>query len=326
MEGKKIVQIMTQLLRRVIRRKILAMLFIILISILFLWSIKEDYELKRFGKGLELKRDARNIYLLHLDSFDPIKKTVNGTLTLQPGSPISDILKYKIRKEPSIFYGPLNFQDLSHPFSYLFFDLIKKFTIVSKMENLRHISYSTTYPPPINISVQPIGNPEIYPFDKYLIVGIITCPTYFEEENKRIYVDSIEDGESLSIRNLMAGLFIRYPTSGEFKYKDKFNDFRNNFALMIERPSYLKFMTIILVIFALGTSFYIGFKSAPENLIIQIIGYIVSLWGIRSIILSDSKIFLSYLDYALLFAYLLLFVGIFYRLIRGDLTSYLRKL
>ncbi len=34
---------------------------------------------------------------------------------------------------------------------------------------------------------------------------------------------------------------------------------------------------------------------------------------------------MSYVDYILLFTYLLLFVGIIFRMIKGDLTNYLKK-
>ncbi len=283
MEGKDIFPIMIQIKRRVFRRKILALLFLIVIAILFFGSVREDYKLKRFGEKIASEEIGMNVYLLDLNSLDITKNTVNGTLSLKPGVRFFDF------KERTSFYGPLNYKDIPYPVFY--HSLIKRFEVLSK-SSLSSNFYSRIPPTPINISIKAIGNPETYPFDKYLILGEITCSTYFKEQNKKIFTDSVEDGESLSIKNSMLGLFIRYPTAKEFKEKNMFNNLKNNFALIIERPNYLKVMTIILVIFALGTSIYIGFRSTSDALIIQIIGYIVSLWGIHNIIIYDTRIFM----------------------------------
>jgi len=168
-----------------------------------------------------------------------------------------------------------------------------------------------------------LGNPEIYPFDKYFIMCAVKCPAYFMEERTRKYMEDQERGESPSIINSMNGLFIRTPTQEELNQikvsgfgtfrpaDDKINKFKDMFALIIERPYYLRFMTIVLGVIVFAAACYIGFALPLRNIPVSILGFVVGVWGIRSILLSDTKIFLSYFDYVGLFMYLLLF-GVLY--------------
>jgi hypothetical protein len=98
---------------------------------------------------------------------------------------------------------------------------------------------------------------------------------------------------------------------------EQINNYKDMFALMIVRPYYLQFMTGVLGVFALVVAFYIGFKQPLKNIAISMPGFVIAVWGIRSILLSDTKIILACFDYVALSLYLIIFVGITYRLISG---------
>jgi hypothetical protein len=76
-------------------------------------------------------------------------------------------------------------------------------------------------------------------------------------------------------------------------------------------------LTVLLGIFALGSAIYIGFIMALDKILIHAMGYVLSLWGIRSILIGDVKIFPSYFECAVLSMYLILFVGVIFRIIKG---------
>jgi hypothetical protein len=181
----------------------------------------------------------------------------------------------------------------------------------------------------MEMSLRAFGNPEIYPFDKYFVMCAVKCPAYFIEGGTKKYLENTERGESLSIINSMNGLFIRTPTKSELNQikatslvestlrppDDEINNFKDVFALVTERPYFLRFMTVVLGAIVFAAACYIGFALPLKNIPVSILGFVAAVWGIRSILLSDTKIFLSYLDYIGLFMYLLLFGGIAFRAI-----------
>jgi hypothetical protein len=185
-----------------------------------------------------------------------------------------------------------------------------------------------------------IGNFEIYPFDKYLIVGAVTCPTYLDNKGKRINIADLKNAEGLSVRNFIPGMFMRNPTQKELlqvksavtgkiqvvtdEESKALNNYRNRFALIIERPIFLQFLTIILGVIALGSALYIGWIARFDAIPMQIAGYVVALWGIRNL-LGESGSFPLLLDYAMLSMYLIIFSGIIFRKIAGNRNKRVRR-
>jgi hypothetical protein len=305
-------------------RKILALLFLLLILVLLIWSIREDFRLKE-GQMLLRWFQIGIHYAIQLKSFNPENQTFNSTLTVDQGmlppEMYSDAMK--------IHYGPLVYDDLSFPYS-------AGIPIISQKLVAQLGPFKTVIPPAKEISIKALGNPEIYPFDKYLIMGVVKCPAYFIEGKTKKYMEAQDHGESLGIINSISGLLIRTPTKKELNQirasfnltkralspvddKDlkQINNNKDTFALMIVRPYYLQFMTVVLGAFALVIAFYIGFKQPFKNIAISMPGFVIAIWGIRSILLSDTKIFLAYFDYVALSLYLIIFVGITCRLISG---------
>lgn len=101
----------------------------------------------------------------------------------------------------------------------------------------------------------------------------------------------------------------------------KFNSLYDSFILIVERPPFIRYMTIIFGVIALLSAFVIGIKASLKNISINIMGYFLSLWGIRSILFGDQEIFLPYLDYFILSFYLILLTCVLFRVITGTIVK-----
>ena len=313
-------------------RKVCAFLFLVLLALTLAWAFKKDFESKDFERILTLPWISNNNYILNLNSFDIDTEAVEGVLSFKEGLRIWD--------DNPIFYGPLSYSDLTYIYATW-----REFVNI-RIGLLREVPLPVTastksLPSPVEFSIKALGNSQIYPFDKYFIMGAVTCQVYIKKGKQKEYVHTKENGESIKINNYIKGFFIRYPTKIEldevkkvFKVftKEKesptvdaeikeMNNDKNRFALVMERPYYLKIMTIVLGAIALLSALTIGFKTRFKDMPIQLIGYVIGVWGIRSILLGDLKIFPSYFDYTILGMYVLLFAGIIFRRIKGETSK-----
>ncbi len=311
--------------KRLKKRTVLAFLFLLLLALALAWSFRQDFESKDYERllGTSLKGSYCG-YILNLNSFDTDTQEVRGVLRFEGGLPIWD------DQEQTIFYGPLSYSDLTY-YYIISMEVVKFHIRLLRGEIIPATKFTKSFPSPINFSIKALGNPEIYPFDRYFMMGAVACQAYVKKGRQKEYVHTKEDAEFLSIKNYIKGLFIRYPTNVELneikrlfinreepptEIKEVSNR-ENRFALIMERPYYLKIMTVVLGAIALLSALYIGFKAPFKDVPIQIIGYIIGVWGIRNILMGDLKIFPSYFDYALLWMYVLLFAGIVFRKIKG---------
>ena len=309
--------------RRIIR-KVLAGLFLILIGLLFVWSIKKDSQLKVDQMFLGGFRNGEIHYTIQLKSFNPENETFSSTVSVGQGMLPMWLDGEKIR------YGPLAYDDLTFPYA-IGFPLISQ-RLVAELGAFR-----AAFPPTKEIGLKAVGNPETYPFDKYFVMGSVKCPAYFTEGKTKKYLQSQDHGESIGVLNSINGFFIRKPKKEElneirasfnitkrplYSVEDKdlaqINNNKDTFAVMIVRPYYLQFMTVVLGVFALVIAFYIGFIMPLRDKAIALPGFVFAVWGIRSILLADTKMFLAHFDYVVLFLYLLIVVGITFRLIYGE--------
>jgi len=313
-----------------------AFFFLILLALFLCWSFQEDFESKQrewlfahWPKGA----DANN-YVVTINSIDLESNKVNCSLRVDP--PL--VPKWEPEQ---IFYGPLNYSDLTPYYAFVAphsANIINRQIWVLRENQLPFESFSKSPPLPIYFSLDALGKPEFYPFDRYFIMGAIACQSYVEKGNERQYVHIKKDGESLSIINSARGLFIRNPTKSDldkikwmsfFSMMDKkiimttdeelkeLNNNKNRFALIMQRSIYLRGMTVILGIFALVSAIYVGFITPFKEIPLHVTGLIIALWGIRNILMGDFKVFPTYFDYTLLGIYLVLFGGIAFRTIKG---------
>jgi len=317
-------------------RKVCAFLFLVLFALVLVWSFKKDFESKYFERILgSWPSISDNNYILNLNSFDTDTQEVKGVLNFEAGLSI----KIEIEKEQTtIFYGPLTYSDLTYDYAILRNFINFKIGVLRGKILPVGVPSTKSLPSPINFSIKALGNSELYPFDRYFIMGAVTCQAYVKKGKQKEYINTREHGECLNINNYIKEFFIRYPTNRELDeikrvFIDKkesltgdseikeINNHKNRFALVMERPYYLKIMTVVLGAIALLSALYIGFKTPFKDVPIQVIGYVIGVWGIRNMLVGGLKIFPSYFDYALLGMYVLLFAGIIFRIIKGKTSE-----
>jgi len=234
----------------------------------------------------------------------------------------------------TLYYSPLFYDDVGEK-NYaginegraLFFDLTLSFKV-------RKINFSPEPPKTISVQFQALGNPVYYPFDSYIIAGAVKCIVFKLVKGKRKFLNPPpKTDEALHIKNSILGLFLRKPDNHElhricsnylflkkhpFKSLKKFCNNDDSFILVIERPYFLKFMAIIMGILVLIAAIYIGFMAPLAKAFISIVGYIIGIWGIRSIILGNTHLFLIYIDYYILGLFIIASVGIILRLLWNE--------
>jgi hypothetical protein len=314
-------------------RKVYAFLFLVLLALTLAWAFKKDFESKDFERILSLPLISDSNYILNLNSFDIDTEEVKGVLSFKKGTlPMWD--------DNPIFYGPLSYSDLTYTYA-TWREFVNIHIGFLQKTPLPVTAFTKSLPSPKEFTIKALGNSQIYPFDKFFIMGAVTCQVYIKKGKQKEYVHTKENSESIGINNYIKGFFIRHPTKIELNeikkiYKvftkekepptvdaeiKEMNNKRNRFGLIMERPYYLKVMTVVLGTIALFSALAIGFKTRFKDLPIQLIGYVIGVWGIRSILLGDLKIFPSYFDYIILGMYVLLFAGIIFRIIKGDISE-----
>jgi hypothetical protein len=307
-----------------------AFLILVFISVIFIATIRRDFESKESQLFLgSILPKARLGYILTFTSIDKKNQTAKGTLSLETGPLEPEDYDNKLR------YGELAYADLTYVytgFSKETADLMATANILM-MSAKQKSSFTGSKPSSKDVSISMFGNPDIYPFDKYLIVGAVSCPAYLDDRKKLTYITNLKNEQSLCIHNFMPGLFMRKPTQKELseaksmvlgksqvvteKGADELNNHKNLFALIIERPIFLRFLTIVLGMIAVGSAVYIGWLARFDAIPFQIAGYVVALWGIRNNLLGEIRSLPLYIDYAMLLMYVIIFAGIICRKIVG---------
>ena len=306
-----------------INRKIAAIVLVLIIWLTLLWTFIIDFGHKQAEEKQRLVDEIREFsikalnYKLEFTSFNMTTKSITGVLSLKKGMPQWD--------ESKIYYAPLTYVDDKGGFGIPY---------TRSILNLRNIiplaTFTEKIPEPVNVRFEAIGNPELYPFDRYYIAGKVQSLAYIEQDNKKNYLNKEQKNESLSIKNSIKGLFMRSLNENDLQNisaKIKiavnelkiFNSSNDSFILVVERPQFIRDMTIIFGVIALLSAFVIGTKVSLENISINIIGYILGLWSIRSILLGEQEIFLPYLDYFILSCYLILLTCVLFRVISGTI-------
>jgi hypothetical protein len=185
----------------------------------------------------------------------------------------------------------------------------------------------TAQPPSFkDVSVTAVGDPRLYPFDRYVIVGLIKVPTelisanahtrvlwtnYEVKNNVTGYVVS-----SLSVKEALAQQPIVNPKDGltlfnEFNHGPNLIDLpptdiwiSNRFVLSMRRPIFIRIIAVLLAVTAIALASWIAFKSDPSEYIKNAAGYLVAMWGAKSIIGGAAPKTPSILDYLIIVLFL----------------------
>jgi hypothetical protein len=191
-------------------RFLAAFLLLVFIVAVFIVAIKKDFESKGSQQFLGGIPKARLSYILTFTSIDEKKQIVKGSLSLGTAP-----LKFEDYYTKMI-YGELAYADLTYFYTFLngTADLMAT-TAILLMSAEQKSNFTKSKPSSKDVSISMFGNPDIYPFDKYLIVGAVSCPAYLDNGEKRTYITNLKNEQSLCIHNFIPGLFIRKPTQKE---------------------------------------------------------------------------------------------------------------
>jgi hypothetical protein len=159
------------------------------------------------------------------------------------------------------------------------------------------------------------GNPVWYPFDRYradLSVVILNVPEGVVEAvtpSRPFYADSIR------VTTLVQDSLPEFHMTAR-KHELSFPGTLapeagpNSFSFVLARNRFLQVFTGYIYAVALGVLIYLGFSRNPNELLGGAVGYFVSLWSVRSIIVGKMEVFPTIVDYATLLLFSLLVIVI----------------
>lgn len=158
------------------------------------------------------------------------------------------------------------------------------------------------------------GQPSLYPFDRYqLWLGIIAYANQADGSAVPIHPSDVEQRMSLTLQARLARVIMAPPVSIDpasvHVATDPFDFFSVN-ALAFERPSYLKALTVLLVLLITASGFFAVFMRPVHDLFLGIGGVILGVWGVRSVIVQTSLPYVTAVDLALSAVILLLLLGL----------------
>jgi len=192
-----------------------------------------------------------------------------------------------------------------------------------------------------------IGNPRLYPFDRYLVMGRLYWTAMATVDGKQF---ATIPGEYYSMEFRIPGFKFREATGKELERWDSASkrtiDYmtrtqstagedtkgyladieqsykpelwhKRRFAIVLMRPYFLQYFTCFLGTIALASVIGIGFSSKPKQLAINAIAYFLGLWGVRGALSADAPKTATLIDYAVLVFYGLLVATVVCRLLWG---------
>lgn len=250
--------------------------------------------------------------------------------------------------EYSVYYAGPHVSDLAPIFKYFGTRLI--FQNVENVERRKPMTYSDFFDLKKSLEEKPpsdttslltmIGDPRTFPFDRYLILYEGTGGAYLEYKGKVAYVDS-----AFTIAPRFPGFVVRELTVPELRGYDgilgsksdllaaaenrrnsiPFNPefwYRSGFAISVERPLYLRIMTIVLGVIAVISVFIVSFRSEPSTYLLNAVGTFVALWGVRSIITASAPKTPNFVDFGVLTLFVLqIVIGLVRFLVKGRKKS-----
>ena len=177
----------------------------------------------------------------------------------------------------------------------------------------------TTDPPPVSeTEFTLIGDSKFYPFDKYIIVGSVSSIVLASANKKDFFsIDSSHAEVYLSAPNFV----MRGASNGELlgcerlgatpeglKLEKKLledypGERQKMFAVLLQRPFFLRFLSIFLLVITLGSATYYAIVSEVKAFALQALGYFVGLWAVRQMLVGGGPKAFTAVDYIVLLLY-----------------------
>lgn len=272
-----------------------------------------------------------------LDTFDPDNLTVTAHisttfneagLVFDPSvaeqiPELKNLPKTPSRAEYSVYYTGPYVSDLAPIFGYLGTRLIYQDTQRPKAiaySDFCVLKKSLEGKPPTDTTLvlTMIGDPRMFPFDRYLILYRGEGGAYLEYKRKVAYLDSaftiaprfpglvVRDFSGPALREydgILGRQFDQQAAATSLRNSMPYNpEFwrRTGFAISVERPLYLRLLTVVLGLVAVFSILAVSIRSEPSTYLLNAVGIFVALWGVRSIITSGAPKTPNFIDFGVL--------------------------
>jgi hypothetical protein len=171
-----------------------------------------------------------------------------------------------------------------------------------------------------NAVLSVIGDPRLYPFDRYLILYEVHGCAFLEYAKKTAYIDS-----SFQVQPRFPGMVVRELSKQELEgwdgtygrefdliakqQKKNYPNIRRyspefwtgpGVAISVERPLFLRELTIVLGLAAISSMVFVYRLSEPSRYFLNSLGTFAALWGVRSILMTDAPKSPNIVDFAVL--------------------------
>jgi hypothetical protein len=172
-----------------------------------------------------------------------------------------------------------------------------------------------------------IGYPTLFPFDRYLVIGRTGADAYAGVlGGKAIRLP----GDTYSINSRVSGFVVRKASTEEVEHwvggaiisRQMQREIRkeldpqltnmwdeNYFALIIERPSFVRSLAILLAVLACISVVFVVVTSEPKQFFVSAVGSFLALWTVRNLLSAGAPKTQTLVDYGTLILFLLQFLG-----------------
>jgi hypothetical protein len=185
--------------------------------------------------------------------------------------------------------------------------------------------YRIEPPPAAQEEFVVLGQPRFYPFDRYLIIGVMSCNVFASADKKEFFgVEESHTEVYLRAPNfVMRGAsdpeLLDWPSPNNFRNSteasrelqkralgDSISNRKRVFAVVLQRPFFLRFFAVFLFVIAFGSVAYYAVVSEVNAFALQALGYFVGLWAIRQMLVTGGPRIFTVIDYVVLSLYAVL--------------------
>ena len=227
---------------------------------------------------------------------------------------------HEIRKNDSapvkVFFSPFEISDATNEFS------VGVFGPRGWMNNvpLKHppASFSESAPKSTQADIRLLGDPWLYPFDKYVIAAQIKLMIVATPDWKQYF--RIPD-DSYTVLPKIPNLMVRNIKANDLEYWAKYFQqdpkefarlYRPDFwkdgriLLVLERPLFPKFFAVFFGILAVAWILVVAKSADPKQLALNEFAYFLALWAIRAPLAASAPKAPLLMDYITMGLYVLL--------------------
>lgn len=299
------------------------------------WAIRKSYNELTVSPSLNLQAfgDHPKTYRFTILSVDELsgKAQANVQLIFRKESARIANSQKSLNESPlqvpneTFYFGPLEVRDIGPEFEaggLLPLVLLPERPIVIEPRS----GFTHEAPRPLEVELSVIGQPKVYPFDRYVVIGMAASDVLVSADQKRFEAVT---GEHTEVYLRASGFILRKATDGELNewptamkmaatQRDKqfelrvFQDYVKStskgeyFAVVLERPFFLRFFSIFLLVIAVSSMVFYFWLSEAKEFATQALGYFLGLWAARQVLVAGGPKTFTSVDSVILFLYCML--------------------